>query len=144
MKLKAFLIEFIKYCCVGGLSFIADTCTIYIFKEYLLSSVPFGLYISVIIGFIVGLTVNYTLAVLFVFPRAKEAVKGKQMLFFIQFSIIGIIGLILTEALMFLGVEILKRNYLIVKVFAAGIVLIWNYSARKYLIVKKERSFDCE
>jgi Predicted membrane protein len=139
MKSKAFLIEFIKYCCVGGLSFIADTCTIYIFKEYILSSVPFGLYLSVIIGFIVGLAVNYILSVLFVFTGAKEAVKGKQMIFFMQFAVIGIIGLILTEALMFLGVELLNWHYLITKVFAASIVLIWNYGARKYLIVKKER-----
>ncbi len=137
--MNGFLIEFIKYCCVGGLAFLSDIGTIFICKEYLLSSFPFVLYLSVIIGFIVGLTVNYILSVLFVFTGAKEAVKGKQMTFFIQFAVIGIIGLILTEALMYLGVEFLKWNYLIVKVFAAAIVLIWNYGARKYLIVRTER-----
>ena len=139
MKFKGIILEFIKYCFVGGLAFIADIGTIFVFKEYILSSLPSGLYLSVIIGFIVGLTVNYILSVIFVFKGAKNAVKGKQIIFFIQFAIIGIIGLLLTEFIMFLGVEFLKINYLIVKVFAAALVLIWNYGARKYLIVRKER-----
>ena len=139
MKFKGIILEFIKYCFVGGLAFIADIGTIFVFKEYILSSLPSGLYLSVIIGFIVGLTVNYILSVIFVFKGAKNAVKGKQIIFFIQFAIIGIIGLLLTEFIMFFGVEFLKINYLIVKVFAAALVLIWNYGARKYLIVRKER-----
>lgn len=142
MKFKKLIFEFIRYCFVGGLAFLADIGTIFVCKEYLLASFPFGLYLSVIIGFIVGLTVNYILSVIFVFTGAKEAVKGKQVIFFIQFAVIGIIGLLLTEGLMFIGVEFLKINYLIVKVFAAAIVLIWNYGARKYLIIKKEKGLN--
>lgn len=144
MKSKGLIIEFIKYCFVGGLAFLADIGTIFVCKEYILSAFPFGLYLSVIIGFIVGLTVNYILSVIFVFTGAKEAVKGEQVVFFIQFAVIGIIGLLMTEGLMFLGVEFFKINYLIVKVFAAGVVLMWNYGARKYLIVKKERGLNYE
>ena len=144
MQFKGIFFEFIKYCFVGGLAFLADIGTIFIFKEHILSSFPFGLYLSVIIGFIVGLTVNYILSVIFVFTGAKEAVKGEQIVFFIQFAVIGIIGLLMTEGLMFLGVEFLGINYLIVKVFAAGIVLLWNYGARKYLIIRKERGLIYE
>lgn len=141
MELKSIFYEFIKYCFVGGLAFLADISSIFIFKEYILSSIPFGLYLSVIIGFIIGLTVNYVLSVIFVFTGAKEAVKGHQVTFFVQFAIIGIVGLIMTEGLMALGVEFLEINYLIVKIFAAAVVLIWNYGARKYLITRKEKGF---
>ena len=139
MKLKKLIVEFIKYCFVGGLAFLGDIGTIFVCKEYILSSFSNGLYLSVIIGFIVGLTVNYILSVIFVFTGAKEAVKGEQVIFFIQFAVIGVIGLLMTEGLMFLGVEFLKINYLIVKIFAAGVVLVWNYGARKYLIIRKEK-----
>ena len=140
MKFNGLIQEFLKYCVVGGLAFVADIVSIYIFREYILCSLPFALYLSVIIGFIIGLSVNYTLSVIFVFTGAKEAVKGKQLIFFVQFAVIGIIGLLLTEALMWVGVEIFKIYYLIVKVFAAAVVLLWNYGARKYLIVRQERS----
>ena len=140
MKFSGLVQEFLKYCIVGGLAFVADIGSIYIFREYILYSLPFALYLSVIIGFIIGLSVNYILSVIFVFTGAKEAVKGKQLIFFTQFAIIGIIGLLLTEALMWIGVEIFKIHYLIVKVFAAAIVLLWNYGARKYLIIRQERS----
>jgi len=139
MDIKKVAVEFLKYCIVGGLAFLADIGSIFVFKEYVLSSLSMGLYFSVVIGFIVGLTINYILSVLFVFKGAKEAVKDKQIIFFIQFAVIGVIGLLLTEALMFVGVEFLKINYLIVKIFAAGIVLLWNYGARKYLIVRKQK-----
>ena len=144
MKYKKLIIEFVKYCFVGGLAFLADIGTIFVCKEYILSALSFGLYFSVVIGFIVGLTVNYILSVIFVFTGAKDAVKGEQVIFFIQFAVIGIIGLLMTEGLMFLGVEFFKINYLIVKVFAAGVVLMWNYGARKYLIVRKERGLNYE
>lgn len=139
MKFDGLIREFFKYCIVGGLAFITDIGSIYIFREYILYSLPFALYLSVIIGFIIGLTVNYILSVIFVFKGAKEAVKGKQLVFFMQFALIGIIGLLMTEGLMFLGVEIFKIHYLIVKIFAAAVVLIWNYGARKYLIIRQER-----
>lgn len=139
MKFDGLIREFFKYCIVGGLAFIADIGSIYVFREYILYSLPFALYLSVIIGFIIGLTVNYVLSVIFVFKGAKEAVKGKQFVFFMQFALIGIIGLLMTEGLMFLGVEIFKVHYLIVKIFAAAVVLIWNYGARKYLIIRQER-----
>lgn len=137
MEYKTLIKEFFKYILVGGISFIADIAAIYLSKEYILLHFPFGLYLSVIIGFIIGLSVNYTLSVLFVFAGAKKAVNGKQIEFFIRFAVIGVIGLLLTEALIFCGAEILKINYLIVKVFAAAVVLFWNYGARKYLIVKR-------
>lgn len=139
MKVDRLIQEFFKYCIVGGLAFASDIGSIYIFREYILYSLPFALYLSVIIGFIIGLTVNYLLSVRFVFTGAKQAVKGEQMVFFMQFALIGIIGLLMTEVLMFLGVEIFKIHYLIVKIFAAAVVLIWNYGARKYLIIRKER-----
>ncbi len=137
MDFNLLIREFLKYVFVGGIAFLADIGAIYVFKEYILFSLPYSLYISVVIGFIIGLLVNYTLSVLFVFNGAKEAVKGEEFSFFMQFALIGVIGLLLTEALIFFGTEILKVNYLIVKVFAAAAVLIWNYGARKYLIVRK-------
>jgi len=55
---------------------------------------------------------------------------------FFLFAVIGVIGLILTEAGMYAGYQVLHVHYLIVKIFVAAIVLVWNYAARKVLIFR--------
>lgn len=68
------------------------------------------------------------------FKSAKEQDKGRNIFSFFLFSLIGIIGLFLTETGMYAGVDLFHINYLITKVIVATIVLIWNYVARKILI----------
>ena len=57
-----------------------------------------------------------------------------------MFAVIGAIGLLLTEGGMFLGYQLLHINYMIVKLFVAAFVLLWNYGARKILIFKDDQS----
>jgi putative flippase GtrA len=94
-----------------------------------------GILISTALGFITGLIYNYILSLIFVFKKASDKVKGKQLKSFIIFSIIGIIGLGLTEVGMYLGIITFgSQYYLIVKLFVAAVVLFWNYIARKIFI----------
>lgn len=137
MKIGKLIKEFIRYLFVGGTAFIVDFTLLYIFKTYLFYNLEItGVYISTALGFIGGLIYNYVLSLLYVFESAKENNKGKDIRSFIIFTIIGVVGLILTELGMFVGVELFAINYLIVKVFVAGVVLIWNYGIRKILIFK--------
>jgi putative flippase GtrA len=137
MKIGKLIKEFIRYLFVGGTAFIVDFTLLYIFKTYLFYNLEVtGVYISTALGFIGGLIYNYVLSLLYVFESAKENNKGKDIRSFIIFTIIGVVGLILTELGMFVGVELFAINYLIVKVFVAGVVLIWNYGIRKILIFK--------
>ena len=53
---------------------------------------------------------------------------------FIVYAIIGVIGLALTEGLMVLMLEVIGIYYMIAKVIAAIIVLLWNFIARKVLL----------
>lgn len=137
MKTKSLIKEFSRYILVGGSAFLVDFGLLYIFKTFIFASLgQTGLYISTAIGFAGGLVYNYILSLVFVFESAKTDSKGRSVGAFIVFAIIGIIGLLLTELGMYAGTEFLRANYLIVKVFVAAIVLIWNYGARKILIFK--------
>ena len=119
-------IQFFRYIFVGGMSFVIDFITLFILKEFL----QLNLYIAVAIAFIFGLLTNYTLSKLLVFT--KENSIGE----FITFSTIGIIGLIFTELLMHLFVSILNVQYLISKAIVAGIVFIWNFTAKKIILYR--------
>lgn len=120
---------------VGGTAFVVDIVTLYLFKTKVFSELgETGIYVSTALGFFSGLIFNYILSLTFVFKIAKEERKGRNIFSFLLFSLIGIIGLFLTEAGMFVGVNYLDIDYLITKIIVAILVLIWNYAARKVLI----------
>jgi putative flippase GtrA len=126
--------EFLRYIFVGGIAYIVDITVLYLFKEYIFQSIPYSLYLSTAAGFIAGVTVNYILCLQLVFISAKGTDLGKSNISKFVFIAIGVIGLGINELGMMVGVGLLAVNYLIVKVVIAAIVLIWNYTARKYLI----------
>ena len=137
MKLPELFQEFFRYLLVGGTAFLVDMGLLYIFYNFVFYGFSeTGVYISTALGFIGGLIYNYLLSLVFVFKSAKEQNKGKTLGAFIAFTLVGIGGLLLTELGMFVGVELLTINYLVVKVFVAAVVLIWNYGARKIWIFR--------
>ncbi|WP_425802384.1 GtrA family protein [Desulfitobacterium sp. Sab5] len=132
------IFEFSRYVLVGGLAFIADFGVLYILKERFLPNEWYSLYLATGLGFAAGLLINYILSVNFVFTSVRGTKVGKSFRDFTVFSLIGIIGLFLTELGMFLGTKGLELNYLFVKIIVTFIVLLWNYSARKILVFSKK------
>ena len=132
-KLLSLFWEFFRYAVVGGIAFLADYGTLFLFQE---------LFISTAAGFIVGLIVNYVLSLTFVFRRKDNRGSGKSVAAFLIFTVVGVIGLGLTELIMYLGTELLHIRYLIVKIAAAAIVLVWNYVGRKVLIFDRKGKIE--
>lgn len=130
--------SFIKYCVVGGIAFVTDTGTMGIIRYMFLKDSKFGLYISVAIGFVLGLVVNYCLSSKYVFERQNNNNWKEKLKKFALTFIVGFLGLIFTEVGMYIGTEWLRMHYIVVKIMVAGFVLIWNYMAR-LLFVFKER-----
>ena len=126
--------EFMRYIVVGGSAFVLDFGTMCLFKEFIFKGEH--LFIAVFIGYIVGLVYNFLLSNWYVFKNGFEKIKGKEIRSFIIFALIGIVGLGLTEVLMYLFVNILTIWYIFAKILSAGIVLFWNYLARKLIIYK--------
>ena len=133
-KLIDFIKEFMRYVVVGGSAFILDFGTMCLFKEIVFRGEH--LFIAVFIGYLIGLIYNFLLSNWYVFKNGFEKIKGKEITSFIIFAIIGIVGLGLTEVLMYLFVNILALWYIFAKILSAGIVLFWNYIARKLIIYR--------
>ena len=140
MNIKGIKFEFFRYILVGGSAFLIDASILFLLEKYLLSGLgEIGILISTAIGFIAGLIYNFILSTLYVFKKIDESVQKHPVRSFVIFTIIGIVGLLLTEAGMYAGIRFLGAEYyMFVKVVVAGIVLIWNYTARKILIFKGE------
>lgn len=136
-KIKPLANEFFRYFIVGGTAFLVDFGVLFFSRSFIFGNLgDIGVYIATALGFISGLVYNYIFSLIFVFKSAKEQNKGKSAGAFLVFALIGMIGLALTESGMYFGYNILRIDYLVVKVFVAAVVLIWNYAGRKILIFK--------
>lgn len=123
-------LQFFRYVFVGGIATVVDWGILFILTDvahihHLLSSV---------VSFVAGLITNFILSKLLVF-KASEA-KTKATLEFIGYAIIGVVGLGITEIIMFLLTDCVAFHYMLSKVVATVIVLVWNYVARKKLLYK--------
>jgi len=123
------LIQLFRYTFVGGVAFIFDFGTLFILTEY------FNVYylISAAIAFLLGLTINYFLSIIWVFE--KRTIKSKHIEFVI-FALIGILGLILNEVFIWSFTEILNIHYLFSKIISTVFVYLWNFFIRKFLLFR--------
>ena len=144
-KWKALVKEFARYLVVGGSAFLVDYGVLYLTKTYLFQSLgDTGVYLATALGFLAGLIYNYILSLIWVFQSAKTQNKGKTIGAFVVFAVIGVIGLLLTEGGMYIGYQLLGINYLIVKLFVAAVVLLWNYGARKVILFRDRKTESSE
>lgn len=140
--LKKMLFEFIRYVFVGGFAAVVDMAVNYVMLFFVLGSDKNDrgmVAISVAVGFIVGLAVNYVLSNIFVFKTEEQKKKGKTLAAFLIYAAVGLIGFGLTEALTLLGTLFIGDHglwYLILTCFVKGVVLIWNYVGRKIFVYK--------
>jgi putative flippase GtrA len=123
------LVQFFRYVFVGGCSFLVDAGVLWL-------CVQIGMHylIAACFGFVAGLVCNFILSRALVF-RAQTARVGRA-LEFAAYALIGLIGLGLTEALLYFFTDILHVFYMISKVIASAVVLFWNFLARKLLLYK--------
>ena len=77
-------------------------------------------------GFSVGAIINYILNYKYTFKSDKSHSEA-----LIKFMIIAILGALINGALMFIGTETLKYNYLAIQIIATSLVLIFNFTFNK-------------
>lgn len=86
------------------------------------------------ISFSVSVVVNYLLSMRFVFQPKKNSNKVKE---FAAFVFLSITGLLLTEVLMWAGVERIGLHYMFTKVVVTGIVMVYNFVTRKIFLEER-------
>jgi putative flippase GtrA len=114
---------------VGGFAFLIDFGSLYSLTEF----AGYHYLTSAAIAFLLGLLTNYSLCRLWVFDRRTMESASLE---FLIFGVIGIVGLGLNELIMWFAGEVIHLHYLVGKVISAGIVLIWNFGARKLILFR--------
>lgn len=122
--------QILKFGIVGGIATVIDLLTYYLFYNFL----KINPLISNVIAFSVSVTYNYIASVKWVFNITKDKSK-KQM--FIEFIILSIIGMLLTELIIFVGTDKLKIDAMMIKIIATGVVMVFNFITRKIFLEGK-------
>ena len=120
----------IKFGFVGVLCFFID----YGIMVFLTEVFGINYMVSSTVSFSVSVTVNYILSVAFVFETDKDKNKIKE---FIVFVLLSIVGLGVNELFMWLGTDLMGIHYMITKIGATAIVMVYNFVTRKMFIEKK-------
>ena len=121
--------EFFKYVIGGGSAYTIDFILLIILTEVF--GVP--VLVSAAVSFLIGLIIIYLLSIKWIFQNRIR--KNTYQEFFI-FSFIGIIGLFINETLIWASLLTENLHYTIAKIISAGLVFIWNFSARKLILFR--------
>jgi len=122
------LIQLIRYGVVAVVAACVDTGVLWMLSRL------FGVHytIAAVVGFTAGLVCNFLLARRFVFEKASMSVTGE----FLGYAIIGVVGVGLTEVILYLGIGVAGLGLLPAKAIALVIVFFWNYLARRVIIYR--------
>ncbi|MDR3137278.1 MAG: GtrA family protein [Tannerellaceae bacterium] len=121
------LTQLLRYTFVGGFAFAIDFGLLWFFTEIL----DFYYILSASISFVAGLFVNYFISTKWVFNKGKVLNKKLE---FIYFGLIGAVGLILNDVLIWVLTDFVSVNYLVSKIITAILIYLWNFFARKYFL----------
>ena len=131
--------EILKFAFTGGICFVIEYAALVLLKELL--HIP--VVAATPIAFLISVVFNYLLCVKWVFNSAKESSRKAQ----IGFAITSVMGLFLNWAIMWaltalvgedallfalFGIQI--KVYMLNKIIATGLVMVWNYFTKRWLL----------
>lgn len=122
--MQKLLAQIMKFGVVGLLAFCID----YGLMVFLTEVASINYLISATISFTASVVFNYIASMRYVF-RHKEGMSRRKE--FIIFVVLSVCGLGINNGCMWIGVELFGVSYLLVKIVATAVVMVWNFVTRK-------------
>ncbi len=126
--MKNLIKQILKFGVVGVIAFFIDYSLLYLLTEFF----HIHYMVSSIISFTVSLVFNYIASIYWVFDVKKKQTYKE----IIVFTILSVIGLGINQLVMYLMTDIGKIYYMLSKLVATAIVMVWNFITRKIFIEK--------
>lgn len=125
--MKKLIAQFMKFGVVGVIAFVIDYGILALLTEV------FGVnyLVSATISFTASVVFNYAASMRYVFTH-KEGMSRRRE--FVIFVVLSVIGLGINNLCMWAGVELFGVHYLLTKIAATAIVMVWNFVTRKIFL----------
>ena len=150
--MKKLMEQIMKFGVVGVVCFLIDFAITMIvstlLRNYAGMETGTAALIAAFFGFTISVIINYILSMKFVFERKEDMDRKKE---FIIFTILSLIGLGIHEVIILVCIDLIYGNWTWLnqllsptlataggKIFATGIVMIYNFITRKIFLEKKE------
>ncbi len=117
-------IQFMRYGFVSTVALAVDFGGLVALKQY----AHMNYLVAASFSFIGGLLVNYVLSILWVFNNSRVAKRSTE---FGIFAIIGLVGLGMTDLILYVLTSGFGLYYVLSKAIATIIVYFWNFAVRK-------------
>jgi putative flippase GtrA len=121
--------EFLRYVMAGVAATLMDFAVLTLLIEmlslhYLLANTC---------SFIAASAISYLLSIAWVFRTNRKSNRCREFLFF---TLIGVGGLLISQACMYVMIEFLNYSYHFGKLAAVGGTLFWNFGIKKALLFR--------
>jgi putative flippase GtrA len=126
---STFLVKFIKFGLVGFSGVFIDFGITYASKEWF----KIQKYVANSIGFTVAASSNYFFNRVWTFRSVDPDIAGE----YTEFLMISLVGLGIANLIVWLIHSRLRQNFYLSKLFAIGVVTIWNFFANYYITFAK-------
>lgn len=137
LMMKPLMLQIMRFAVVGGLAFIVDFGLLLLLTE----GVGLNYLVSATISFIASVLFNYVLSIMWVFtnqkptaPQSKAKSKAYATFKAVLFFALSTMGLFINNGIMWAFVELLGLSYIIGKLVATAVVMVFNFITRKILI----------
>ncbi len=122
--MKKLIAQLMKFGVVGVIAFIIDYGLMVLLTEV------FGIdyLVSATVSFTVSVIFNYIASMRYVFRHREGMSKRREFIIFVTLSVLG---LLINDLIMWVGTGLWGISYLITKIVATVIVMVWNFVTRK-------------
>lgn len=125
--MKKLFAQFMKFGVVGAIAFVID----YGLLAFLTEVFGIDYLVSATISFTASVVFNYVASMRYVFTHKEDMSRRRE---FVIFVVLSVIGLAINNVCMWAGVELLGVHYLLTKIAATSIVMVWNFVTRKIFL----------
>lgn len=122
--------QIIRFFFVGGSAFVLDFALLWVFTDLM----GINYLISNCLSFSISVIYNYILSIFWVFDVKKDRNKSTE---FVVFIILSVIGLGINQLIYWVCVQFMGIHYLISKIGATAVVMVYNFITRKIFLEKR-------
>jgi len=119
----------VRYALVGGVAAAVDFLIFAVFAKAL----GFDYLWVGAIAFVLATTVNYVLSIKHVFQGGVRFSRNTEVALVFAVSLVG---LLLNQLILYIGIGRLGTEMLLTKLFATGSVFLWNYGIRHHFVFR--------